>query len=244
MNEIIEIYDNYRNLGIMTRKVTQGKELDLVKRFIDYRKDIFIPSSECNMAIFLEPKINNSYPDIVFVEYNPSNYENWKNTRNDLDTVDLKILYYIYVMKSVGAIEIVSQLGLTWRETVLSIEKLYDSELISRKGQGWRIRSKKSISLKKIEAVEAKVNKLDEVFQQALINKNFASESYILSLRTTTLPKRNMELLNKFGIGVYMGAEEGFRMVSRSAQSSIPVSFNSIYFNEWIGRILNCTDVR
>lgn len=244
MNEIVEIYDNYKDVGIMTRKVTHGKELDLVKQFIDYKKEAYIPSDNSNMAIFIEPKVNNSYPDIVFVEYNPNNFENWNSTRNELLSSDLKILYHIYVSKKIDATSIVSQLGVSWKETMLSIEKLYDSNLISRKNQGWYIRNKKSISLKRIEAVEAKLEKLDAVFQQALINKNFASESYVLSVRNNRLSQNKMNLFNKFGIGVYVQDNEGFQVLRKSEESSIPVGFNSIYFNEWIGRVLNRNEER
>jgi hypothetical protein len=244
MNEIVEIYDNYKDLGIMTRKVTLGKEFDLVKQFIDYKKDAYVPSGNSNMAIFIEPKVNNSYPDIVFVEYDPNNYVNWDSTRNELLSSDLKILYHIYVSKRIDATAIVSQLGVTWKETMLSIEKLYDSKLIARKNNGWYIKNKNSISLQRIEAVEAKLEKLNDVFQQALINKNFASESYILSIRNNGLPLNKLNLFNKFGIGVYVQDKKGFQVLKKSKESSIPVGFNSLYFNEWIGRILNRNDER
>jgi hypothetical protein len=244
MNEIVEIYDNYKDVGISTRKITQGREFNLVKQFIDYKKDAYIPSENSNMAIFIEPKVNNSYPDIVFVEYDPNNYVNWQSTRNELLSSDLKILYHIYVSKRIDSTAIVSQLGVTWKETMLSIEKLYDSELISRTNNGWYIRNINSISLKRIEAVEAKIEKLDDVFQQALLNKNFASESYILSIRNNRLPQNKLSLFNKFGIGIYLQDKEGFQVLKKSNKSSIPVGFNSIYFNEWIGRILNRNDER
>lgn len=239
MTEVLEIYDNFKGLGILTRKITLGKEFDLVRQFIDYRKELYIPSNNSNMAIFIEPKVNNSYPDIVFVEFDPNNYQNWSNSRNDLGSTELKILYHIYVSRCIGAVDIVSQLGVTWKDTMLSIEKLYDSKLISRKSDGWYIRNRNLICVKKIEAVEAKLDKIDDVFQQALINKNFASESYILSKRDTDLPQSKMELFNRFGIGVYLKNNKGFRVLKKSNATSIPVSFNSIYFNEWIGRILN-----
>ena len=181
MYDMIEIYDEYKELGIKTRKITQGQEFNLVKEFIEYRKNEFKPTHTNKLAIFIEPHINNSYPDIVFVEYNPHSFENWNDSRSILSTIDFKILYYIFVTKRIDANGIVSQLGVTWKDTMLSIERLYDAKLISRKRNNWCIRNKNIFSVKKIEAVEAKINKLDNVFQQALINKNFASESYVLS---------------------------------------------------------------
>ena len=238
MNNIIEIYDNYTKLGILTRKNTQGKEFELVKEFIEHRKKCFLPTDNNKLAIFVEPKVNNSYPDIVFVEYNPENFENWQNSRSELGLSDFKILYHIYISKLIDSTSIVSQLGVTWKDAMLSIEKLLDTKLISRKNVGWCIKNKESIAVTKIEAVEAKINKVEEVFQQALINKNFASESYILSELTSKPQEAKLEKLNHFGIGVYMKKENEFQVINNSKKSSIPVSFNSIYFNEWIGRIL------
>ena len=68
MQDIIEIYDNYHRFGIKNRKFTEGKELELVKDYILYRKERFHAHSEQKLAIFLESKIDNAYPDIVFVD--------------------------------------------------------------------------------------------------------------------------------------------------------------------------------
>lgn len=71
MKDILEIYDNYQTIGTKNRSITKGEEFNLVRQYIDYRKSTFQSSSEKKMAIFLETKVENSYPDIVFVEYNP-----------------------------------------------------------------------------------------------------------------------------------------------------------------------------
>ena len=53
--------------------------------------------------------------------------------------------------------------------------------LLSEKDKKWQLRNREALKLNRIEAVEAKIDKWEEVFQQALLNKNFASESYVLS---------------------------------------------------------------
>jgi hypothetical protein len=239
MDDIFEIGESNKKLGIITRKNTHGEEFELVKKFIDYRKEIFKPTSTKKLAIFIEPKINLSYPDIVFVEYNPNNFEHWNKSRFELGSSDLKILYHIYVSRGIDATNIVMQLGCSWKDVILSVEKLCDSELIIRKKQKWCIRDKKSLSVKKIEAVEAKINKWDEVFQQAIINKNFASESYALSKLAVNPQKNTIDRFNNFGIGLYIQNNDGFKMMREAQKTSIPISFNSIYFNEWIGRAIS-----
>ncbi len=239
MSSMIEIHDNYKELGILTRKITVGKEYDLVKEFIDYRKNRFKEKPENQLAIFTEPKINNSYPDIVFVEFNPANFDNWESCRNELSSSDLKILHHLYSQRSLNATDIVTQLGVNWKDVMISIERLSDSKLIIRKNSSWQLKSRKTIELNRIEAVEAKINKVDEVFQQALINKTFASESYVLSKQKVAISEEKIERFNSFGIGVYMQKDSKFKTVMKSKKANIPVSFNSLYFNEWIGRILN-----
>ncbi|TCL36254.1 hypothetical protein EV210_109204 [Anaerospora hongkongensis] len=239
MDDIFEIGESNKKLGIITRKNTHGEEFELVKRFIDYRKEIFKPTSTKKLAIFIEPKINLSYPDIVFVEYNPNNFEQWNKSRFELGSADLKILYHIYVSHGIDATNIVTQLGCSWKDVILTVEKLYDSDLIIRKNQKWCIKNKKSLSVRKIEAVEAKINKWDEVFQQAIINKNFASESYALSKLVINPQKNTIDRFDNFGIGLYIQNNDGFKMMREAQKTSIPVSFNSIYFNEWIGRAIS-----
>lgn len=246
LGRFIEVYDNYKDLGILTRKITEGKEFDLVRDFIDYRKEIFqleMNSNE-NVAVFVEPKINNSYPDIVFVGYDPENYSNWQEARSEINATDLKILHHIYLSKCIDATEIVVQLGVPWKTLLITIEKLCDSKLIIRKNAGWMIKDKKTLSLHRIEAVEAKINKIEEVFHQALLNKTFASESYILSNRKQRINDEKMNRFDNFGIGVYLQDSNGFMMLKQSQTSNIPVSYNSLFFNEWIGRIVNNNNKR
>lgn len=239
MEDIIEIYNNYQNLGIKNRKITEGKEIDLVREYIDYRKNEFQSANNKKLAIFLETQVSNAYPDIVFVEYNPDNYYAWNETRMALNKTDLKILYHIYFSKGLNGTDIVTQLGASWKEVELAIEKLYDSKLIMREYGKWIILDEKKITTHKIQAVEAKLDKWDEVLRQSIINKNFASESYALSIAEVKPRREIISKFNKFGVGLCIKSGDSFNIVKTAKQSSIPVSFNSILFSEWIGRILN-----
>jgi len=86
--EIIEVYNNYSFLGINSRPITEGQEFDMVSEFINFRKDSFKATSQKQLAIFIETKINDAYPDVVFADYNPQFYENWNDHRNKLSTND------------------------------------------------------------------------------------------------------------------------------------------------------------
>ncbi|GAU78155.1 transcriptional regulator [Fusibacter sp. 3D3] len=240
---MIEIYDNYKEFGILTRKITEGKEFDMVRKFIDFKKNEFNKTSENDLAIFIEPKVNNAYPDVVFVEYNPDNYEKWIPNRNNISNIELKILYHMISSGPLNASDIVAQLGVNWKDVMLSVEKLYDSKLIQRRNKNWSVKSKKTIFLNKIEAVEAKIGKVNDVLQQAIINKAFASESYILSNKNAKV-NATWDKFEEFGIGIYLNEDDHFLRYKKSNINSFPVSFQSILFNEWIGRILNSSDYR
>ena len=234
----IEVYDNYNNLGISARKLTLGKEYNMVNDFIDYKKELFKPKSDKQLAIFLETKINNSYPDIVFAEYNPFKFENWAEERNNIEPFDFKILYYIYENKKIESQKIVKDLSITYKDLLSSLERLLSAKLIDVKNRNWYIRDKKIFGVRKIEAIEAKISKWDEVMQQALINKNFASESCVLS----KINKPKQDIVNKldsFGIGIYILSNNGFMQINKPQKRPYPMNYNSICFNEWIGRILN-----
>lgn len=236
------IYNNCSEIGIKNRTITEGREIELVREYVDYRKERFRATDDKKMAIFIEPQVGNAYPDIVFVEYNPENYQSWKQCRNILEKKDLKILYHIYAVDGIDLEGIVLQLGVTWKEAGLSIEKLYDSELITRENRRWVLRNVNNIITDNIQAVEAKIDKWDEVLKQSIINKNFASECYAL-MDSKKRPKR--EILSKFGhFGVGLCLKEGssFETLKKAKSTNIPLSFYSIMFNEWIGRILNKGD--
>lgn len=238
LRDVIEIFNSDPNIGVTTRRKTPGEELELVQQFISFKKNTFNPSPTNKLAIFVEPKIGKSYPDIVFAEYNPDNFDSWADVRFDLDLSDLKTLYHIYVTFSIDTSGIVKQLGMSWKKAALSVEKLYDANLIIRKDKKWQLRNREALKLNRIEAVEAKIDKWEEVFQQALLNKNFASESYVLSKVVSTPRENTIMRFNNFGIGLYVKCSTGFRTVTKAIKASIPVSFTSIIFNEWIGRAL------
>lgn len=239
MQNIIEIYDNYHNLGIKNRTITVGDEIKLVKEYVNYRKESFIPASDRKLAIFLEIQVANAYPDIVFVEYNPENYFDWNEFRNQIGIQEMKILYHIYTTRGLDFNDLVTQLGITWKEAGSCIEKLYDSKLIKRENKQWMLVDQKKITTQKIEAVEAKLNQWEQVLQQSIINKNFASESYALSIAKSKPQKEILNKFKKFGIGVCIKEGDNFNVIKEAKRNSMPVSFNSILFNEWIGRILN-----
>ncbi|MCM1091292.1 MAG: hypothetical protein NC413_10660 [Muribaculum sp.] len=239
MKDIIEIFNSCPEIGLKSRTKTEGKEIELVREYIDFRKNTFEPTPEKKMAIFLEPKVGDAFPDIIFIEYNPQNYQNWNISRNYLEKKDLKMLYHIYLTNGIQLEGLVSQLGVTWKDAGVAIEKLYDAGLIYRHNGKWLLCDVNKMVVSKLQAVEAKINKWDEVLQQSIINKSFASESYAL-LGISKRPKKEIvDKFSHFGIGLCYKEGNSFKTIKKAKAVNGPLNFNSIMFNEWIGRILH-----
>ena len=236
---IIEIYNDYADVGVNARQITKGEEFEMVSSFLDYRKQSFKEKPEKQLAIFLETKINNAYPDIVFAEYNPFLFEKWSNSRDKLNLFDIKLLYYIYSTRYVTTKKIIKTLSVSYRELLCSIEKLLDADLIIRQKGYWIMHNRNVFGVKNIEAFEAKINNWEKVMQQALINKSFASESFILTKKKTEPNPGIVQKTMDFGIGLYICTDKGFSKVSAAQKRKFPINYNSIYINEFIGRILN-----
>ena len=237
---MIEVYDNYQMLGINSRPITYGEEFDMVKSFIDYKKNSFKEKENRQLAIFLETKINDSYPDVIFAEFNPLLYKDWNYNRNRLSNNDLKVLFYIHRNHKVLSQTIAQELSIHYKTLIGSIEALLDADIINRKDGFWVVKNPHSVfGVKKIEAVEAKISKWDRVLQQALINQTFASESFVLSKRKKQPDEKVVKRITDFGIGIYLYNSSCFSCISKAKNASFPLSYNSIFLNECIGRILS-----
>lgn len=238
--DILEIYDNYSEIGIHTRHITDGEEYNMVKRFIDYRKSIFKPLYSRKLAIFLETKIGDAYPDILFVEFDPNAYENWTMDRNCLIDKDLKLLFYFYKKQSATLEQVEQDLSMQRTHILRSFEILTKANVLEGKNGYWYVPNRRSIfGVKKIEAVEAKVGNWNSVIQQAIINRTFASESFVLMKRKKAPRTEVIQKVNESGLGVYLYNSNNFSCVTKAKQNHFPINYHSVFLNEYIGRIIS-----
>ena len=92
--------------------------------------------------------------------------------------------------------------------------------------------------VKKLIAVEAKMNNWAEVFNQAWLNQWFASESYVLS-PVMRPEEKNLIRSEMLGIGIYVSSHHGIKKIRPSSVNPMPSCYASLLFNEWIGRRLS-----
>jgi hypothetical protein len=155
-------------------------------------------------------------------------YENTKLTgyKNDLLYCFLQIIKY--------AIDCGE---LYYSVTLSSLEKLMDAKLVSYRDRSWKIRELRDVfSLTKLIAVEAKLNEINKVVEQTHLNTRFASHSYALT--NSAHPQgETVKTFKRFGIGLY-GKDSQFRRIVEAKQYTLPSSYLSFQFNEWIGNFI------
>lgn len=236
---ILEIKDNAK---ILFRTPTQGVELNLVRDFVDYKKNKFDKNNNddsIGMAILQEPRIETAYPDIIFVEYKRKNFEKWNENRKKLSKQDLKILYHLYMKNGLESSQIVRQLGVEYSMLLKSIENLLDANMIERKSGTWQIVNRHDFfAIKKIETVEAKINQWNSALVQAVNNKRFSSECYVLSNTKQEPNEIIKEKFNEFGIGMYQQKDQEFKIIKKAKKNRIPNSYTSLLIEEIIGNVL------
>lgn len=232
------IKDNYVDIGLKYRTSIEGPELDLVKQFIEEIPKIF-KSKNNKLALFIEPLIYGSYPDIVITEYNPKLIDTWNEKRNSLNDIDFKIFENIRLGDGLTSTELFKNTNFNYKILFECIEKLYDAGLINRQNGKWKSNPLKDIySIKRLVSIEAKMKEWNTLLNQADANQWFVSESYALS--SVKAPREST--INKFkdyGIGLYSLSNQKLVKLNEAKKQSLPKSYMSWMFNEWVGRYVS-----
>lgn len=234
----IKVFDHsIHSIGYISRTITYGEEYEMVKKYINY----FIRSkkhlSKKNFAIFIEPQIDTGYPDIVIVDYYETKDISWIDERNYLSNNDLRILFEIQKKKTISVDALEGLLGFTKNDLEKSILRLSKSNMVHTNKHNSKIRSAKFKSycrINNIISIEAKIDKWNEAIRQATNNTWFATESYIL-MKKDRCNEAIMNVCKERGIGIIL-MNGKITCKLRSEKQSMPVSYSSLQFNEWILR--------
>jgi len=239
MKQVVIRLNNRPEIGLLSRSSTNGDEQVLVEQFIDYYCTAFRRNNKkTQLAVFVEPRIDSGYPDVVFASYLPSILDNWTAEREKLDVSDLKVLSYLSGVKGVKGGTIITSLGFPEKQTLNSLEKLMDAKLVTYRTSGWQIcELREAFSVKKLIAVEAKLSDVSGVFSQSYINTRFASHSYAL-INSAKPSSETIQKFDGYGIGLYSKGN-CFKKHVEATEYSLPSSYVSFQFNEWIGRAIS-----
>ncbi len=238
MSQVMILDSSRPDIGLYTRNATVGDEFTLVKQFIDYYCNHFLHNNiKTKLAVFIEPRVESGFPDVVLASYLPSILHNWSDEREKLDTYDLKLLSHLCYAGNLSGSKIITKLGFPEKQTIISLEKLMDAKLISYRSGGWRVRELRDVfSITKLIAVEAKLNDISKVIEQSFHNTWFASHSYALT-NSSSPNNETVRAFSKYGVGLYCNGPR-FKKFVEAKQYALPSSYLSYQFNEWIGKAI------
>ncbi|MDL2217885.1 hypothetical protein LJC27_04430 [Christensenellaceae bacterium OttesenSCG-928-M15] len=224
-------------IGYYARTTTKGDEIDMVNSYIEHIVSKYKKLKKGRVAIFIEPQIDTGYPDIVIVEYSGVPKIAWADSRRNLTTTEMKILFQVYKQKNASLSDLNELLGFSPEEIKKSFVHLAACNLIHLSKSEMYARNTQLqafCNVKKVIAIEAKIDKWSEAILQASKNSWFSTESYILLNKTHC----NEAIINKckeHGVGIIL-VNGSIKHVLKSTKRQFPISYTSLLFNEWIQR--------
>ena len=224
-------------ITINLRSKTKGKEADFVESFL--KTNNLFEEEHLNYIVLQETIVEGNVPDILVISWEKKKDVSWKPERNILSKNDIKILHFITTTKSRGGSQrsIINKLGYDDKIVVKTIQKLKEAKLIVKKKTKVFINEFEcNFFIKDIVAIEAKLNNWKKAFQQAHLNQNFSSKSYVL------IPERKHQKLDSYashsftGLITYDG--EKAKIKKKAKRHELPGSYFSWIINEHIGKMV------
>lgn len=217
------------------RQPTNGPELNIVNMYCEeHLSSLGVDES---LSIFLEPKLNTGFPDIVAVFWDKEVTHKWPNARADLTSSDMTIVHHLNLVGQIPVEQLVKRFGT--RKVSEMMLRLSDSQVAEVKSD--EILRKplcNTFAVKRIVAIEAKVRDWGKGLEQAFQNTLFASESYLLleSLPNSQNLFKNAE---KLGVGLLDKDRSVTHPYLKSKVGSLPTSHAAWLFNEWAWKFSN-----
>lgn len=229
--QIAEKIPGFSQVGLSLRTPTIGPEYDLVLAYIDSQLPPAPRGQE--RTVFVEPEIESGFPDVVAVYWHAATALRWSSARTKLTKVDIRVAHFL---AKVGGTEVETFKPFFTKSVVPSLERLLSAGVVRATAKTWRLRSMQDIfAVRRLVAIEAKIDQWRGGLHQAIQNTWFASESYLLLPRVP----RGSDLLNealRLGVGVKTRNQKLDSSDGPARRDRIPKSYASWLFNEWAWR--------
>lgn len=203
----------------------------------EYIASIAAHQKTSDIAVFLEPSLDSGYPDLVIAVYANDFLHRWNEQRFNVDDRSLKVLACLMDngAQTVNALSEYS--GFSEKQLIRSLEKLHDAGLAKMiSGKKWRTENRSQFfGIKKLIAIEAKIDDSAQAIRQAFCNRRFASESYVL-LASKAPAESTVDRCKELGIGLFSG--KSHRRILKAKNTAVSTNYITLKFNEWIGRSL------
>lgn len=207
-----------------------GAEANFTQRYLDEEYINIVCKDD--IAIFIEPNLGFSKPDLVIVFWDSQKSINWPLARTRLKKVDFKLIQFLYRKGSATDEEIYKIFPNLERKSIL---RLVNAKLIEQWSTQWILSPIDSIfSIKRIISIEAKLSFSKRAIYQAYTNSIFSTESHVLTKSKSPGEELQNDAIKK-GIGVisYEPGKRKKRLVS-SKKMNQPISHISWIFNNSI----------
>jgi hypothetical protein len=221
-------------------KQRRTQELFFLEKFIKSNFFSNFIATDDDFTLLQEPFTGFGYVDLVCIIWKKNSFNNWTIERNNLLIDDIKILHHLYRTKKYkSALELRAELGFSLKKVLSSILRLFDAGLIfPGSDDKYKICKKSDIfHIKKIVSIEAKLQDWRSALNQTINNFYYSSESYTL-FPENKISDRMIENYNQYDVGI-ISFDESSCILKQSKKNSIPSTFNSWLFNEYIGRKLH-----
>lgn len=216
--------------GLRFRGPVPGPEHRLVGTFLASATIRLLPGR--SLTVFVEPSLDSGFPDIVAVVWRRDLASAWLEERSKLVNSDLRLLH---LLATVGPMKLSFLESVFRRELKGMLARLQDADVISVGPAACRARSlSKIFAVERIIAVEAKVSATHRAIEQASTNSWFSSESHALFPRSG---EHLWQSATSLGVGVISFQRERLHEECAPATRSVPLSYGSWLFNEWVWRL-------
>ena len=224
--------------GLSFRTPTQGPERDLVFSYIDHLVETNSKSRRNSVdCIFIEPRIDSGFPDVVISRFDQSVLDYWSEPRKHLTDDHLRILAYLLQCKKLVDLDDIEwDLGFSRTKSKRVLSLLCECGVAVQSRNGWRAAKRSSfIGVRDLMAVEAKTSCNAAVFSQAVMNRRFSSRSYVM-VSTNRPEKRATQSCINLGLGMITGNQ--FDEIVTPQSRGLPACYVTLKFNEWVSSYL------
>lgn len=214
-------------LGPSFRTPTVGPELELVHRYL--AESPGISNINLEQIVFVEPRIESGFPDIVLVQLDTHVTRKWPKERSSLLNADVRLLHSFYQYSRCS----MALPPIRGRKQLEAIERLAAANTLNYQHGEVHLRSLNEVfAVRRLIVIEAKVTDIRGGLEQAIRNTWFASESYLL---TPQLPRSTevIEHATRFGIGLITPDMPPDITPIAARSEALPKSYVSWQFNEW-----------
>jgi hypothetical protein len=227
----LDAFPILESAGFSSRRPTRGPEYELVEAYVQSK--LPPPPQGQTRTVFVEPRISSGFPDIVVVYWHVATAQRWSGSRTKLTPLDLRVVHYL---ATTGPADI-SQLQTVFSHGIrTALTRLHAAALIRRTAQVWRALTLDRIfAVRRLIAIEAKLDQWQRGLSQALQNTWYASESYLLLARLPRRPCFAQEA-SRLGIGVVTHDQPLEHAESAARREQLPKSYASWLFNDWAWR--------